>query len=136
MEWVVKVPNVATPTIANMYVNSSWKMPMKMTLDELLMVVSTTIARFGNKRIVRSRRTARSSRIRRNGVTTFPSFITCVRSKTKQMAQSKVNHSMQNPGLAAKMHDHMRRTTPLWHMPTPLPEYHRWPASKYMGWTA
>ena len=26
--------------------------------------------------------------------------------------------------------------TPLWQMPTPLPEYHRWPASKYMGWTA
>ena len=42
----------------------------------------------------------------------------------------------ENRGLAAKIHDHMKRTTPLWHMPTPLPEYHRWPASKYMGWTA
>ena len=26
---------------------------------------------------------------------------------------------MQNRGLACKIHDHMRRTTPLWHMPTP-----------------
>ena len=30
----------------------------------------------------------------------------------------------------------MRRTTPLWYMPTPLPEYHRWAVTKYMGWTA
>ena len=29
----------------------------------------------------------------------------------------------------------MRRTTPLWYMPTPLPEYHRWAVTKYMGWT-
>ena len=23
-----------------------------------------------------------------------------------------------------------------WNMPTPLPEYHRWSVTKYMGWTA
>ena len=24
---------------------------------------------------------------------------------------------------------------PLWYMTTPLPEYHRWAVTKYMGWT-
>eukprot|EP01051_Picozoa_sp_SAG22_P011915 SAG22_NODE_1189_length_5206_cov_14.857451_2_plen_78_part_00 len=58
---------------------------MKMTDDIDLIAVSTTMARFGKSRTVRSSRIARSSRTSRNGATMFPSFMMAVASRKMQI---------------------------------------------------